>query len=255
MRIFTVSDIHTNYQENNRWVNSLSNFDFTDDCLLLAGDISDSVECIDRCFLQLTKKFRKLFYVPGNHELWVHNNAQENSVERFQKLLDLAQEYGVITQQKSFGTTTIIPLFSWYDLKFGALKDTLRNRWMDFSNCKWPEGLDNNPEAQNSYFLQKNKIEHIPSSRHVITFSHFLPRIDVMPNYIPHRFRDIYPVLGSPLLDQQIRSLQSKIHIYGHSHVNHKTVIDGIQYINNAFGYPSEARITAKSLLEVAEIL
>ncbi|MEW8406943.1 MAG: hypothetical protein AB2688_19615, partial [Candidatus Thiodiazotropha taylori] len=84
-----------------------------------------------------------------------------------------------------------------------------------------------------------------------ITFSHFLPRIDVMPNFIPHRFRDIYPVLGSPHLDTQIRALNSEIHIYGHSHVNRAVKIKGVRYINNAFGYPSETRIAAKRLMEI----
>jgi hypothetical protein len=121
---------------------------------------------------------------------------------------------------------------------------------MDFSRCRWPENLET-PADQNSFFLQKNDIEAKSADQIVITFSHFLPRIDLMPGYIPHNFRDIYPVLGSPLLDLQIRSLNSKIHIYGHSHVNRIHSVRGIKYINNAFGYPSETRITSKTLLEI----
>jgi hypothetical protein len=36
--------------------------------------------------------------------------------------------------------------------------------------------------------------------------------------------------------------------VYGHSHVNRDVAIDGVTYINNAFGYPRETRITAKAL-------
>jgi predicted phosphodiesterase len=50
-------------------------------------------------------------------------------------------------------------------------------------------------------------------------------------------------------LDTQLRQLGSTLHIYGHSHVNRRIDIDGITYINNAFGYPQETRITAKQLL------
>jgi hypothetical protein len=81
-------------------------------------------------------------------------------------------------------------------------------KWMDFSHCRWPDTLET-PTAQNRFFLQKNNLDELPAGKNVISFSHFLPRIDVMPGYIPHRFRDIYPVLGSPLLDKQIRTLNS----------------------------------------------
>jgi predicted phosphodiesterase len=253
MRIFTISDIHADYKENDLWIKSLSNHDYKHDCLIIAGDISDSLSLIARCFELLTRKFHSVFYVPGNHDLWVRNHSQNSSFGKFYELLELARDFGVITQEESFGTTIIIPMFSWYDLSFGEMSETLTERWMDFYHCKWPENYDT-PSAQNHFFLQKNNIEKKPASHTVITFSHFLPRIDVMPHYIPKKFRHVYPVLGSPLLDLQIRALHSKIHVYGHSHVNRIAKIEGIQYINNAFGYPSERRITAKNLLKIAEI-
>ena len=83
----------------------------------------------------------------------------------------------------------------------------------------------------------------------VISFSHFLPRIDLMPSYIPKKHRILYPVLGSTIIEDQVRQLAPTIHVYGHSHVNRDIEIDGIQYINNAFGYPKETRIAAKELL------
>jgi predicted phosphodiesterase len=252
MRVFAVSDIHVDYEENNLWVSSLSNFDYVNDILILAGDISDSTSRIVTCFEQLTRKFMSVFYVPGNHDLWVRGTSriETNSIDKFFQLLTIGRESGVITERKSIDNLKIIPLYSWYDLSFGKLNDELFTKWMDFSHCRWPETLET-PTAQNRFFLQKNNLEEIPAEQTVITFSHFLPRIDVMPGYIPYRFRDIYPVLGSPLLDQQIRALNSKIHIYGHSHVNRRLTVEGVKYINNAFGYPSETRISSKRLLQI----
>ena len=100
-----------------------------------------------------------------------------------------------------------------------------------------------------SRFMTMNLPLTRPANNIVISFSHFLPRIDVMPHYIPVRHRLVYPVLGSDGLEQQIRLLRSDIHVYGHSHVNRRIEIDGITYINNAFGYPSETRLAAKQLL------
>jgi predicted phosphodiesterase len=250
MRIFTVSDIHIDFAENDRWISHLSSNDYVDDTLILAGDISDSETRIARCFEHLARRFKFVFYVPGNHDIWIKSQTQSDSIDKFFQLLDLAQQSGIQTEPKRLNGTTIIPLFSWYDLSFGVMSDALQSKWMDFNHCKWPASL-NTPAAQNSFFLGKNNLEQQPSTQHVITFSHFVPRIDVMPDFIPHQFRDIYPVLGSPLLDQQIRSLNSKIHIYGHSHVNRMLSIEGVKYINNAFGYPSETRITSKTLMEI----
>ena len=64
----------------------------------------------------------------------------------------------------------------------------------------------------------------------------------------------LYPVLGTSLLEQQIRTLAPRMHIYGHSHVNRNLSIDGIRYINNAFGYPRETW-TKKELLSVFDTI
>ena len=87
----------------------------------------------------------------------------------------------------------------------------------------------------------------------VITYSHFLPRIDLMPDFIPCAGKLLYPILGSAQLDRQLRNLNAQIHVYGHSHVNRQVKIDGVSYINNAFGSPSETRITSKRLMCIHE--
>jgi Icc-related predicted phosphoesterase len=41
-----------------------------------------------------------------------------------------------------------------------------------------------------------------------------------MPSLIPLNRRQVYPVLGSVNLGEQLKQLQPDIHVYGHSHVN-----------------------------------
>ena len=41
-------------------------------------------------------------------------------------------------------------------------------------------------------------------------------------------------------LDEQIRSLGSSIHVYGHQHRNRDRTIDGVRYITHCLGYPRE---------------
>lgn len=254
MRLFAVSDLHIDYDENKAWVSGLSRSDFVEDALILAGDISDSEKLIESCFEQLASRFKCVFYIPGNHELWVSRSDTSDSLDKFQRVLALAQSYGIHTGRRTFGSMDIVPLFSWYDFSFGTPGSDLMRSWMDFVNCRWPDGLDS-PGDISAYFLRQNETRLTPSARTIVSFSHFLPRIDLMPPYIPPKHRMIYPVLGSELLDRQIRTLGSAIHIYGHSHVNRDIKIKGVRYINNAFAYPSENRIAMKELHCILEII
>jgi predicted phosphodiesterase len=70
----------------------------------------------------------------------------------------------------------------------------------------------------------------------------------VLPAYLPAAARKLDPVLGTHRIERQLRALGASIHVFGHSHINTRTVIDGVTYLNNAFGYPGEAWSHAKRL-------
>ncbi len=252
MRIHALSDIHTDYQENYNWLENLSSSDYRDDILILAGDISDNTLLVGRTFNILKKKFKKVLYVPGNHDLWVKRNRIKDSLTCFNIIQNVAKNFGIETGIVKIGYLTIVPLLGWYDYSFGNPDNELKYMWADYHACVWPDDMDE--KSATTFFLALNHDNLNIKSELIISYSHFLPRIDIMPSYIPQSKRIIYPALGSRLLDEQIRRLGSKIHIYGHSHVNVNVSKDGIQYINNAFGYPHETRITAKKLLTVYEM-
>lgn len=247
MKVFTVSDVHIDYEDNRLWLSNLSSSDFLDDILIISGDLSDNLLLLEQCFSEIGKKFSYVFFVPGNHELWVRKKEANCSFTKFEKICQLAEKYNIHTKPKTIGELSIVPLFSWYDFSFGVPSEQLSNTWMDFRACKWPAEFD--VPKVNQYFLNLNK-EHLNiNNKTVISFSHFLPRIDLMPAYIPEKYRYVYPVLGSELLDEQVRLLGPDLHIFGHSHVNSRTNIDQIEYINNAFAYPTESLIARKQLL------
>jgi Icc-related predicted phosphoesterase len=127
----------------------------------------------------------------------------------------------------------------------------LSARWADFRACRWPDDLD--PAAITAWFLTHNEAALDTVNETIISFSHFLPRIDVMPVYIPAERRMLYPVLGSARIEEQVRRLEPDIHVYGHSHVNRRVRLQGIDYVNNALGYPQETRIAARELVCIHE--
>jgi predicted phosphodiesterase len=248
MRVFTVSDIHVDFDANARWIAGLSTQDYRDDFLILAGDVSASLRLLEVCLIALADRFRKVFYVPGNHELWVTcDDKKTTSLDKFAEVYTLMENCGVLGTAWHDRKLSIVPLLGWYDYSFGEPCNELNEMWMDFRNCRWPQPMG--MREVTSHFVAMNEPLFRPENNTVISFSHFLPRIDIMPHYIPERHRIVYPVLGTNSLEQQIRQIRSDIHVYGHSHVNRQIKIDGITYINNAFGYPAETRIAAKRLL------
>lgn len=251
LRIFAVSDIHIDYEQNRRWLLNLSAVDYTEDILILAGDVTDIVPLCIEGFTALKKRFHTVVFIPGNHDLWVNRNNKEDSIAQFHALNTMAADYGILTAPRHSEGLSIVPLLGWYDYSFGAPSALLKRHWLDYYACRWPETMDD--AAITRYFISMNTAHLGITNTVVLTFSHFLPRIDLMPSIIPEAKRFIYPVLGTTALEDQIRRLKLRIHVYGHSHVNMLRDIDGIRYINNAYGYPDETRIAAKQLLCIHE--
>lgn len=247
MRVFAISDLHIDYTENRRWVDNISREDYKDDILILAGDISDLTEKLSKTFSTLSRRFHSLFYVPGNHDLWIKRNKRENSLESFEIIREIARDHGAIMEPGHFDKISIVPLFGWYDYSFGMPKDELLPIWADYRACTWPEGLDE--KSVTNYFITLNEPVLNTTNTTVISFSHFLPRIDIMPSFIPMQKRIIYPVLGTIQLEEQIRKLGSQIHVYGHSHLNRSVKKKKVLYVNNALGYPREVMLSSRKLL------
>jgi len=268
MRIFAVSDLHMDFTENFEWLKQLSNTDYKDDALITAGDISHNMLELTEVLKILSSKFSSVFFVPGNHELWMHNSGWRDSLHKFEAVLDICGDLNILYRPAKLGEKDrnpvwIVPLFSWYtqpgegddSLYLNKPGEDSSNRmWSDNSYIKWP---DNGPvrfkPAQ--FFLEKNK-KYLQDSfdSPVISFSHFLPRQEVMfsagiqPSTEINKKYDRRPafnfsrVAGSSLIEKQLRQIDSYIHIHGHQHLNRDMIIHGVRYISNCLGYPAERR-------------
>ena len=260
MRVFALSDIHMDHSGNVLWLEKLSSVDYTDDVLILAGDISEDLETLRRVLSFLKDKFAHVLFVPGNHELWVRRGECIDSIAKFWHVLDLCASLGVQTQPtKISGAVWIIPLFSWYlkpeegdDSLFTPKEgeDPTLKMWSDNYFTKWMT-LEENVTAA-AFFLRMNE-KHL--GKHydtpIITFSHFLPRIDLIfsteseatgmaTTRDPNPSFNFSRVAGSAGLEAQIRRLGSSIHVYGHQHRNRHRLINSVLYVSHCLGYPRE---------------
>ena len=257
MRVFAFSDLHVDYATNLSDIHALSDTYYRGDTLLLAGDVTDDLTRLRETLLTLRDKFARVFYVPGNHELWDRRRQHDDAVERFHAILALARETGVDCApsrlQGEWGALWIVPLFSWYrrpaegasSLYVPKRTERGPQRWADDRFVSWPDAL-----TPADYFLELNEPAVRAYREPVITLSHFLPRRELMfarPG-IPRRpgLSDPPPgfnfsrVAGCSLLDEQIRRIGAHLHVYGHQHRNRDVCIDGIRYVSHCMGYPRE---------------
>lgn len=250
MRVWAVSDIHVDYAENFQWIQQLSSREYQDDVLILAGDVSHDPTIFSRCMSVLLSKFSDVFFVPGNHDLWVKQkqNTSSNSLEKLDNLLQLCENLSVHTTPARVNDIYIVPLLSWYDSSLAKDDPPLSDQdnellkgWSDTLFCKWPDG--SNPvdllKMRNEQWLPPNHYydEGVP----IISFSHMVPRRDLLP---PQTYYQFLPyVTGSTSLEEQIRRLGPTVHVFGHSHIPRDEVHDGIRYVQAPLAYPRERRI------------
>ena len=246
MRIFALSDLHTDFAENWRRLQRIPLASYSQDALVVAGDIADDLNIIAKTLRLLQTRFNQVFYVPGNHELWVRNDCY-HSLEKFSRIISLCDELGVHTRPARAGETWIVPLFSWYEPGYDedhSADSSELEGWADFYFCKWPAEI----ESVADHFLKINEPNIKAYDGPVITLSHFLPRRELLPPVSELRFKGLPLVAGSPALDRQIRALNAVTHVFGHSHISYDQVIDGIRYVHHVLGYPRESEPSDFSL-------
>ena len=97
MRIFALSDLHTDFLENLKWLQQLSDIDFKNDVLIVAGDISDKYDRFRETLTLLRNKFETVFFVPGNHDIWLRDNHYVDSIHKFYSIIKTCNELDIKT--------------------------------------------------------------------------------------------------------------------------------------------------------------
>src|SRR5439155_11791399 len=67
--LFAVSDLHVSHGVNRRVAEEIRP-QTDDDWLIVAGDVADLVADVEWALRLLSSRFRRVIWVPGNHELW-----------------------------------------------------------------------------------------------------------------------------------------------------------------------------------------
>ncbi|KAL0421677.1 UNVERIFIED_CONTAM: hypothetical protein Slati_3190600 [Sesamum latifolium] len=262
-RVFVVSDLHTDYSENMCWVKSLSSRKHDKDVLVVAGDVAETYSNFLLTMSILKDKFRHVFFVPGNHDLWLRRETTDylGSLDKLDKLLDACLKLGVETKPGIIDGLGVIPLYSWYHESFDGERDitgiripSLEMACKDFHVCRWPDDLKNGGTSLAVYFDSLNDenwciVEDIlRRCSHIISFSHFVPRQELCPEKRMLFYPNLPKIIGSKYLETRIRAIhgaegrQSACHVFGHTHFCWDAILNGVRYVQAPLAYPRERK-------------
>ena len=272
MRLFAWSDLHVDYDVNRRLVAGLSDHDYQSDLLLLAGDLSHDEALLCETLEVLRRKFGRVAFVPGNHDLWVSPDAGEDSLQKLDRLDERCRGSGVETLPFRANLNGVelrlVPLLSWYrephegpdSLYLPKPGEDPRLRgWADHHRIRWPNFAGHAAAAD--ALPERQQVESTTPAVPTITFSHFLPRVELVfhdwerfhrhretSGIDPHPTFNFTRVAGCHGIDRRLRSLNSRLHVYGHQHRNRDREFEGVRYVSRCLGYPEERAASGLSL-------
>ena len=254
MNLWAISDLHVGYRENRRAVSELQAH--PDDWLIVAGDTGESPSHLDYVLRTLYRRFAKLIWVPGTHDLWTPPSLalDKRGEAHYRRLVDLCRTYGVLTPEDAFAVwpgegprTAIVPTFVLYDYSFRpddvAEDDAVAWAAEHGIRCVDEDLLDPAPFPTRQAWCRArleytaSRLEAIPRDTRIILVNHFPLREDhaVLPR-VP-RFK---LWCGTKATETWHRDYPIDTVIYGHLHIRGTRQLDGVNFEEVSLGYPRQ---------------
>jgi len=255
MRLLATSDLHLSHRANREALFELG--DFPEDWLIVAGDVGESPEHLVLALRELTPRFRKVIWTPGNHELWSPRHATDRTrgVARYEELVAVCRDFGAISPEDPYPQfpgepdTYVVPMFLLYDYSFRPAEVPLAEAvaWARQSGvvCGDEFMLDPQPFASRIAWCQARvaateaRLDALPEQARTVLVNHWPLRADLArPPRIP-RF-SIW--CGTTATEGWARRYRARVVVSGHLHLRTTLWRHGVRYDEVSFGYPRDWR-------------
>jgi len=257
-QLLATSDLHVAYPQNRERVEQLRPRG-DDDWLIVAGDVGELAADIEWTLTLLSKRFARVIWVPGNHELWTTRDdpVRLRGEARYRYLVDMCRRLGITTPEDDYplwsgpdGPAYIAPLFVLYDYSFRdpALS---REQAMALAHetgivCSDEFLLDTAPYPSAAEWCAARLVE---TERRLAALPGDVPTVLV--NHFPLTRQPLsilrYPVFaqwcGTQRTADWHRRFRATVVVYGHLHIPFTTWQDGVRFEEVSVGYPREHRV------------
>ena len=125
MRLWAISDLHVGHAANRQALLALE--PRPGDWLAVVGDVGETAAHVEWALDALGRKFARVLWTPGNHELWSSRDEGAGGEAKYRRLVDLCRARGVATPEDPYplwpesppgAPIVIAPLFVLYDYTF-----------------------------------------------------------------------------------------------------------------------------------------
>jgi 3',5'-cyclic AMP phosphodiesterase CpdA len=260
LKLYAISDIHLGHKINRQALAELPSY--PEDWLILAGDIGETSEQLQFALFELSKRFARLLWVPGNHDLW-STRAEPATDERlrgegkYQRLVALCREYGVLTPEDPYvlwpgegGPALLAPLFLLYDYSFrpDSVPQDQAVAWAAETRVVCSDEYYLHPDPYSSrtawcearcLYSEQRLSEEIPAHTPTILINHFPLRESLV------RLRRIPRFslwCGTRHTDDWHTRFSASTVVYGHLHMRATDYQDYVRFEEVSLGYPQNWR-------------
>ncbi|MER7624991.1 metallophosphoesterase [Streptomyces sp. NPDC126503] len=256
--LLAVSDLHVRYPENRAVVEALRPAS-DEDWLLVAGDVAEHMADVEWALSTLARRFRKVVWAPGNHELWTppDDPVQERGAARYEALVRLCRELGVTTPEDPYpvwrgpgGPAVVVPLFLLYDHTFrrpGVRTAEEALRRADEAGVVATDVFLLHPDpyptvadwCRARLLRTAERLDALPADLPTVLVNHF-PLVREPTEVL--RYPDFALWCGTEATDDWPVRYRAAAVVYGHLHIPRLIRKQGVPHHEVSLGYPREWR-------------
>jgi 3',5'-cyclic AMP phosphodiesterase CpdA len=254
VKLYAVSDLHVGFEPNHRLWAGLR--DHPEDWLIVAGDVGETERHLAFTLQIATARFARVFWVPGNHELWTPpaDAGGLRGEARYHRWVAVCRDHGVVTPEDPYvvwpgaGPPRVLaPLFLLYDYSFRpddvAEHDALAWARASGIECTDEVLLHPDPYPTRAAWCRarctaaRARLDQLPADHRTILINHFPLRRDLA--WLPAipRF-SIW--CGTRLTESWHTDYRAEVVVSGHLHIRSTRWLDGVRFEEVSLGYPRQ---------------
>ncbi|HEX2131855.1 MAG TPA: metallophosphoesterase [Actinophytocola sp.] len=254
--LVAVSDLHVSYTDNREVVRGLRPGS-ADEWLLVAGDVAERFASVEWALGTLRERWAKVFWVPGNHELWTppDDPVTLRGAERYEALVEMCRGLDVVTPEDPYqtwpgpdGPVTIAPLFTLYDYTFRPPGCATKDEGLAYAHrtgvvCTDEYLLHPDPYPTRDDWCRARieetgrRLDALEPGTATVLVNHY-PLVRTPTDVL--RYPEFAQWCGTELTADWHTRFRAEVMVYGHLHIPRTTTYDGVRFEEVSLGYPRE---------------
>jgi len=254
-RLLAISDLHLAHRSNREALDRLG--DYPDAWLIVAGDVGEKPDHLVFALERLTPRFARVFWTPGNHDLWCPPGTEDRTrgQARYDELVAICRAFGAVTPEDPYeewpgaAGTFIVPMFLLFDYTFHPpdVPDERAVAWARETGVVSGDEqmLDPTPWPSRRAWCEARcdatlaRLGALPAGARTVLVNHWPLRYDLAR---PPRVPRFSVWCGTRRTEDWALRFRARAVVSGHLHLRTTLFRHGVRYEEASLGYPRDWR-------------